>query len=84
VIDCPIRHVETPQDANLFLRWSHGVFGIHPDDDYRDVIDFKTGERSFSDETADLVRAHMDSALRILGEEEVYRILFALSGHVVE
>lgn len=61
-IDLIEETIKKPEDVSRFFKWLVEVQDInfHPDDDFRDCITYKTGERVFTDREADALNDVMD------------------------
>ena len=74
-------HITTVEEVQDFFR--HIVFDLdinfHPDDDFAAYVNYKTGERTMSDEDAPLYNRLMDEAFEVFDDEdEVYEIGYNL------
>ena len=69
-------HIATAEDVQAFFR--HIVYDLninfHPDDDFADYVDLKTGKRTMDDETAALYNRLMEEAFDAVGEDVVYEM----------
>ena len=68
-------HITTVEEVKKFF--DHIVYDLginfHPDDDFKNYVSYKTGERTMDDEQAELYNRLMDEAFDVCGEE-VYEI----------
>ena len=74
-------HITTVEDVKEFFR--HLVYDLdlnfHPDDDFKEYVNRKTGERVMDDKQAELYNRLMDEAFEACDEEDmVYEIGFEL------
>ena len=68
-------HITNVEEVKDFFRHIVCDLGInfHPDDDFKDYVSYKTGERTMNDEQAGLYNRLMDEAFGVCGDE-VYEI----------
>ena len=68
-------HITTVEEVENFFNHVVNELGInfHPDDDFKNYICYKTGERTMDDEQAGLYNRLMDESFDVCGED-VYEI----------
>ena len=68
-------HITNVEEVKSFFHHIVNGLGInfHPDDDFKDYVSYKTGERTMDDEQAEIYNLLMDEAFDVCGEE-VYEI----------
>ena len=68
-------HITTAEEVKSFFHHIVYDLGInfHPDDDFKNYVCYKTGERTMDDKQAELYNRLMDEAFDVCGEE-VYEI----------
>ena len=69
-------HIASAEEVKAFFR--HIVYDLdinfHPDDDFADYVDLKTGNRTMDDEAAAIYNRLIDEAFDAVGEDAVYEI----------
>ena len=74
-------HITTVEEVKDFFRHIVYDLGInfHPDDDFKEYVDYATGERTMDDNQAELYNRLMDEAFDACEDEEmVYEIGYDL------
>ena len=68
-------HITSAEEVKSFFRHIVYDLGInfHPDDDFKDYVSNKAGERTMDNEQAELYNRLIDEAFEVCGEE-VYEI----------
>ena len=64
-------HITNAEEVKSFFHHIVYDLGInfHPDDDFKNYVSYKTGERTMYDEQAELYNRLMDEAFVVCGEE---------------
>lgn len=64
----------------VWLMFDEGV-NFHPDDDFKDYVNYSTGKRSYSDKEADYLNLTMSRCFRICKKEDldVYQLAIYVS-----
>ena len=78
-------HITTVEEVKSFFHHIVYDLGInfHPDDDFKNYVCNKTGERTMDDEQADVYNRLMDESFEVCGEE-VYEIGSVLLFHKLQ
>ena len=69
-------HITTIKEVKTFFR--HIAYDLdinfHPDDDFKDYVSYKAGERTMDDEQVELYNCLMDEAFKHCDDDQVYEI----------
>ena len=70
-------HITTVEEVKDFFR--HIIFDLdinfHPDDDFKEYVNYETGERTMNDEQAEIYNRLMEEAFDVCDNEDmVYEI----------
>ena len=68
-------HITTAEEVKSFFRHIVYDLGInfHPDDDFKNYVNYETGKRTMNNDQAELYNRLMDESFEVCGEE-VYEI----------
>ena len=66
-------HITTVEEVKDFFH--HIIFDLdinfHPDEDFKEHVNYETGERSMNDEQAELYNRLMEEAFEVCGDEDL-------------
>lgn len=69
----PLTKIETIEDVEQFVRYIYEDLEVnfHPDDDFNDIVNYETGEKSFSKDKADMYNKLVEDCFKVCDKNDV-------------
>ena len=77
--------ISTVEDVNKFIKFIYEDLEVnfHPDDDFNDIVNYETGEKSFNKKDADRLNKLVDDCFKVCEKNNLDIYEIALKHHPI-